>query len=38
MSFQLQVAWVALLNLENVYGSDESLETAFKNAHMALRV
>ena len=24
--------WVALLNLENVYGSDESLETAFKDA------
>ncbi|THH02559.1 hypothetical protein EW026_g275 [Hermanssonia centrifuga] len=24
--------WIALLNLENVYGSDESLETTFKDA------
>ncbi len=24
--------WIALLNLENVYGTDESLETAFKDA------
>jgi len=24
--------WIALLNLENVYGSDESLETTFKEA------
>ena len=24
--------WMALLNLENVYGTDESLETAFKDA------
>ena len=24
--------WIALLNLENVYGTDESLEAAFKDA------
>ncbi|KAH9944184.1 nucleic acid-binding protein [Epithele typhae] len=24
--------WIALLNLENIYGTDESLETAFKDA------